>query len=141
MTKLPSFGDLEATLREFGYGQCDQTDHWVFEHPEGRQVLVLPKLHSKMTISPTHRKMVESTIRDDEVVGWDDFHFFLEHGKRREDFINKGDHLIWKVPGGGGEIDVEAASGEEDGMVIIKQKDTFSPCPASELRKAATVRS
>lgn len=141
MTKPSNFGDVEATLREFGYEQGDWTDHWSFRHPEGHQVLVLPKLHSKAAISMMHRTMVESTIRVDEVVTLDDFQFFLEHGKRREDFINKGDRLIWRVPGGDREIDVVAASGEEDGLVIIKQKDTFSPCPAIQLRKKARVKS
>ena len=102
-------------------------------------MIVLPKMHSKSDVTPTHRKIVEKTIRDDGVVNWDDFNFFLEHGKRREDFIVKGDHLVWAVPGTGREIKAIAASAEEDGMVIIKQNGAFSPCPVDQLRKAETV--
>jgi hypothetical protein len=34
---------------------------------------------------------------------------------------------------------VTAASGETDGMVIIKQKGTFSPCPVSQLARVADI--
>ena len=102
-------------------------------------MIVLPKMHSTSAVSPTHLKIVEKTIRDDQVVNWDDFDFYLQHGKRREDFIKKGDRLIWTVPQTGEEIKAVAASGEEDCMVIIKQKGTFSPCPVSQLRKEEVV--
>lgn len=141
MTKLPTFGDLEATLEEFGYIQRRQSNRQVFEHPEGGLVIVLPKMHSKTTISAMHQRMVESTVRDDEVVSWDDFQFYLEHGKRREDFIKKGDRLLWRVPGMERIVKVVAASTEEDGVVIIKQKSAFSPCPVSQLRKEEAVES
>ena len=139
--KLPTVGDLEATLEEFGYVQRRQANHQVFEHPEGGLTIVLPKMHSKTTISPTHQKIVESTIRDDQVVSWDDFAFYLVHGKRKEDFINKGDRLLWRVPGVQRVVRVVAASTEEDGVVIIKQKSTFSPCPVNQLRREETVES
>jgi predicted RNA binding protein YcfA (HicA-like mRNA interferase family) len=139
MTKHLTFGDLEAALEEFGYVQRKKSNHQIFEHLEGSLMIVLPKMHSKTEVSPTHHKIVEKTIRDDQVVNWDDFDFYLQNGKRREDFIKRGDRLIWTVPQTGQEIKVVAASGEEDGMVIIKQKGTFSPCPASQLRKEEAV--
>jgi hypothetical protein len=92
-------------------------------------------MHSRTDVTPLHQKIVEKTIRDDQVVSWDDFIFFLEHDKRREDFIKKGDRLIWKIPGTLQEIRVSAAADEQDGLVIIKQKGTFSQCPVDQLRK------
>jgi predicted RNA binding protein YcfA (HicA-like mRNA interferase family) len=139
MTKRLNFGDLEATLEEFGYVQRRRSNHKIYEHPEGTLMIVLPRMHSRTEVTPMHHKIVEKTIRDDGVVNWDDFNFFLEHGKRREDFIVRGDRLIWTVPGTGREIKVIAASGEEDGTVIIKQQSAFSPCPVDQLRKAETV--
>ena len=139
MIKRLTFGDLEATLEEFGYVQRKKSNHKIYEHPEGTLMIVLPRTHSKTEVTPMHQKIVEKTIRDDGVVNWDDFNFFLEHGKRREDFIVRGDPLIWTVPGTGREIKVIAASAEEDGMVIIKQQGGFSPCPVDQLRKAETV--
>ena len=130
-----TFGDVEAALEQFGYVQRANSNYQVFEHPQGSLIIVLPKMHSSSEVSPTHLKIVEKTIRDDQVVNWDDFDFYLQHGKRREDFIKRGDRLIWTVPHTGEETKVVAASGEEDGMVIIKQKGTFSPCPVSQLRK------
>jgi hypothetical protein len=84
---------------------------------------------------------VEKTIRDDEVVEWDDLDFYLEHGKRKEETIKKGDRLIWKNPDTGMEIKVVAAAGEQDGLVIIKQKGAFAPCPVDQLRKDDMVQS
>jgi predicted RNA binding protein YcfA (HicA-like mRNA interferase family) len=139
MIKRLTFGDVEAALEQFGYVQRKKSNHQIFEHPKGSLMIVLPKIHSSSEVSPTHLKIVEKTIRDDQVVNWDDFDFYLQHGKRREDFIKRGDRLIWTVPQTGQEIKVVAASGEEDRMVIIKQKDTFSPCPVSQLRKEEVV--
>jgi hypothetical protein len=139
MIKRLTFGVLEATLEEFGYGQRMKSNHRIHEHPEGTLMIVLPRMDSKSEVTPTHQKIVEKTIRDDGVVNWDDFNFFLEHGKRKEDFIVKGDPLIWTIPGTGREIKAIAASAEEDGTVIIKQNGAFSPCPVDQLRKAETV--
>jgi predicted RNA binding protein YcfA (HicA-like mRNA interferase family) len=139
MIKRLTFGDLEATLEEFGYVQRTKAKHKIYEHPEGTLMIVLPGTHSKAEVAPMHQKIVEKTIRNDGVINWDDFNFFLEHRKRREDFIVRGDHLIWKAPHNGRETKVIAASAEEDGVVIIKQQGAFSPCPVNQLRKAETV--
>jgi predicted RNA binding protein YcfA (HicA-like mRNA interferase family) len=139
MIKRLTFGDLEATLEEFGYVRRKKSNHKIYEHPEGTLMIVLPTMHSKTEVTPMHKKIVEKTVQDDGVVNWDDFNFFLEHGKRREDFIVKGDHLIWTVPGTGQEIKVVAASREDGGVVIIKQQGAFSPCPVDQLRKQQTV--
>jgi len=141
MTNSLTFGKLESALLEFGYEPRSKTKHIVFEHPAGKLMIVLPQLHPGTAVSPLHRKIVEKTIRDDEVVDWDDLNFYLERGKRKEDTIKKGDRLIWKDPGTGMEIKVVAAAGEQDGLVIIKQKGTFSPCPVDRLRKDDTVES
>src|SRR5271163_4812498 len=104
MIKRLVFGDLEATLAEFCYVQRTKSKHKIYEHPEGTLMIVLPRTHSKTEVTPTHQKIVEKTITDDGVVNWDNVHFFLEHGKRREDFIVRGDSLIWTVPDTGREI-------------------------------------
>jgi len=141
MTKSLTVGELENALVEFGYEPRSKNNHIVFEHPAGKLMIVLPQLNPKTAVSPLHRKIVEKTIRDDEVVDWDDVDFYLEHGKRKEERIKKGDRLIWKVPGARMEIKVVAAAGEQDGLVIIKQKGAFSPCPVDQLRKDDTVES
>ena len=141
MTKNLNFEELESALLEFGYEARIKNNHIVFEHPAGRLMIVLPRLDPKAAISPLHRKIVEKTIRDDEVVDWNDVNFYLHHGKRKEETIKKGDRLIWKVPGTGMEIEVVAAAGEQDGLVVIKQKGTFSPCRVDQLHKVDTVES
>jgi hypothetical protein len=111
----------------------------ILEHPKGSLVIVLPKMHSRSVVSPTHLKIVEKTIRDDQVVNWDEFDFYLRHGTRREDFNKKGDRLIWTLPGTAEETKVVAASGEEDGMVIIKRKGSLLRRATSEFRKEEVV--
>ena len=64
-----------------------------------------------------------------------DVDFYLEHGKRKEKTIKKGDRLLWKIPGTGREIKVVAAAGEQDDLVIIRQNGSFSPCPVNQLRR------
>jgi predicted RNA binding protein YcfA (HicA-like mRNA interferase family) len=135
MTKSLTFGELESALRAFGYEPRRKSNHMVFEHPNGKLMIIFPRMYPTTDVTPLHQKIVEKTIRDDEVVSWDDFKFFLEHDKRKEDFIKRGDHLIWKVPGNGQEIRVSAAADEQDGLVIIKQKGTFAQCPVEQLRK------
>jgi hypothetical protein len=135
MTKFVSFGELESALEAFGYTRRRKARHNVFEHPRGRLMIVLPRIESGAEVSLTHQKIVEKTIRDDGVVNWDDFAYFLEHGKCREDAIEKGDRLIWSIPGQGREMRVVAAAGEKDGLVIIKQNGAISACPVDQLRK------
>jgi predicted RNA binding protein YcfA (HicA-like mRNA interferase family) len=141
MIKTLSFGELESALEEFGYERRTKGNHIIFEHPDGRLMIVLPKMAPRTDVIPLHQKIVEMTIQGDSVINWDDFNYYLEHGKRKEDTIRKGDHLIWKVPGNGREIRVVAAAGEQDGLVVIKQGGAFSPCPVDQLRKDVAVRS
>jgi predicted RNA binding protein YcfA (HicA-like mRNA interferase family) len=141
MTKTLSYQGLESALRAFGYESRKKADHVVLEHPDGRLMIVLPRVDPRSDVSPLHWKIVEKTIRDDAIVEWDDLEFYLEHDKRREDFIKRGDRLLMKTPGNGREIKVSAAADEQDGMVIIEQKGIFSPCPADRLRKEASVPS
>jgi predicted RNA binding protein YcfA (HicA-like mRNA interferase family) len=139
MIKSLTFQELESALREFGYTQRRKNNHIIFEHPTGRSMIVLPRMSPKTGVSSLHRKIVERTIRDDGVVDWDDVDFYLDHGKRREETIRKGDRLIWTVPGSGKEIKVVAAAGEQDDMVIVKQNGTLSPCPVDQVRKDETL--
>jgi hypothetical protein len=141
MIKTLSFGELESALKEFGYEPRTKANYLVFEHPDGKLMIVLPKMHSRTDVIPLHQKIVQKTIQDDNVINWDDFNYYLEHGRRQEDAIRKGDHLIWKVPGTGREIRVVAAAGEQDGLVVIKQGGDFSPCPVDQLRKDVPLRS
>jgi hypothetical protein len=46
--------------------------------------------------------------------------------------IKRGDRLILTVDGA--EVPVEAASDELDGLVVVKQRGTFSQCPTASLR-------
>lgn len=135
MTKTLTLQELEAALGEFGYVQRQKSNQLIFEHPHGRSMIVLPRMSPKSSVSPLHRKIVERTIRDDGAVDWDEVDFYMDHGKRREKTIKKGDRLVWTVPGSAQEIKVVAAAGEQDDMVIVKQNGTFSPCPVNQLRK------
>jgi hypothetical protein len=81
--------------------------------------------------------MVETAIRNDQIIPVPDFQFYLENGKLPGDTIGKGDRLIWKMPGKATGIRVVAAAGEKDGLVIISQKGTFSPCPVDQLQKVS----
>ncbi len=139
MTKFLTFGELGTALHEFGYEPRLKANHVVFEHPQGKLMIVLPKMHDGTEVSPLHQKIVERTIRDDNVVSWNDVAYYLEHGKRKEDAIKKGDRLIWTEPRSGREFKVVAAAGEQDGLVIIKQGGAFSPCPVDQLRKESLV--
>jgi predicted RNA binding protein YcfA (HicA-like mRNA interferase family) len=139
MTKFLTFGELGSALQEFGYEPRQKANHLVFEHPQGRLMIVLPKLPEGAEVIPLHRKIVEKTIQDDNIVPWDDFAYYLEHGKRQEEAIKKGDRLIWTDPRDGREHSVIAAAGEQDGFVVIKQAWSFSPCPLSELRKESVI--
>ncbi len=134
-SKSLTFKELDSALQEFGYERRRKTNHFIFEHPAGKLMIVLPLMTPSSGISSLHHKIVERTIRDDGVVEWDDVNFYLEHGKRKEKTIKKGDRLVWKVPGTGTEIKVVAAAGEQDGMVIIQQNGTLSPCTVDQLRK------
>jgi len=135
MTKSLTFAELDAALQEFGYERRNKTNHVVFQHPAGRLMIVLPRMAAESGVSSLHHKIVERTVRDDGVVDWGDVAFYIEHGKRKEKTIKKGDRLIWKVPGTGKEVKVVAAAGEQDGMVIVKQNGTFAPCTVDQVRK------
>jgi predicted RNA binding protein YcfA (HicA-like mRNA interferase family) len=139
MTKFLTFAELGSALEAFGYEPRRRADHLVYEHPQGRLMIVLPKMPEGAEVSPIHRKIVEKTIQDDNIVQWDEVVYYLEHGKRQEDAIKKGDRLIWTEPRSGKEIRVVAAAGEQDGLVVIKQAGSFSPCPVSELRKESVI--
>ena len=135
MTKSLTFGELQAALLEFGYELRKKANHVIFQHPASNLMIVLPRTTPESAVSSLHQRIVERTIRDDGFVDWADVDFYIEHGKRREKTIKKGDRLIWKVPGSGREIKVVAAAGEQDDMVIIKQNGSFSPCPVDQLRR------
>ncbi len=135
MTKSLTFQELASALREFGYTERQKDNQILFEHPSGKLMIVLPRMTPRSAVSSLHHKIVERTVRDDGVVDWDDVNFYIEHGKRKEKTIKKGDRLVWKVPGTGAELKVVAAAGEQDGMVIIRQNGTFAPCTVDQLRK------
>jgi hypothetical protein len=141
MAKKITFQGLGTSLREFGYESRKKLDHIIFEHPDGKQMIVFPRVDLRSEVTPRHRKIVETTIRNDGIVSWDDVEFFLENEKRREDFIKKGDRLLLRVPGSEEETKVSAAADEQDGMVIIKQKGNLSQCPVDRLRKEANIPS
>lgn len=102
-------------------------------------MIVLPMMQTGAEVSLLHQKIVEKTIRDDGIILWDDVSYYLEHGKRKEDEIKKGDRLIWREPSSGLEFKVVAAAGEKDGLVIVKQNGTISPCPLDQLRKESLI--
>jgi predicted RNA binding protein YcfA (HicA-like mRNA interferase family) len=135
MTKSVTFGELECALQEFGYERRKKANHVVFQHPNSELMIVLPQTTPKSAVSSLHLRIVERTIRDDGVVDWGDVDFYMEHGKRKEKTIKKGDRLLWKIPGTGREIKVVAAAGEQDDLVIIRQNGSFSPCPVNQLRR------
>jgi hypothetical protein len=102
-------------------------------------MIVLPKMQAGDEVSLLHQKIVEKTIRDDGIVNWTELAYYLEHGKREENAIKKGDRLIWREPRSGREFKVVAAAGEQDGLVIIKQNGSISPCPVGQLRKESLI--
>ena len=139
MIKPITFARLEAALLEFGYESRKKAEHVILEHPDGRLMIVLPRVDPAAEVTPLHWKIAEKTIRDDGIVDWDDLKFFLDHDKRKEDYIKRGDRLLWKVPGMGKETRVCAAADEQDGFVIIKRKGDLYPCPVDRLRKVSSV--
>jgi hypothetical protein len=126
-----SYSRLRAAFLAFGYERRNENGHEVFQHPKGDMVAVFPATDDNAEVRPVHRKVAETTVRDDGLVELMDFRFYLEHGKKREELIQRGDKLIWSASGR--KVPVVAASTEEDGLVIINQNGAFSPCPVDQL--------
>lgn len=128
-----TYDRLQRALVAFGYVRATNGPHAVFQHPEGRLAAVFPLMRPNEIVRPVHRQIAENTVRDDGLVDWDDYQFYLTHGKKHEDLIQKGDRLVWLE--GGQNAPVVAAATEEDGVVIIKQRNgAFTPCPVSQLK-------
>jgi len=124
---------LRSALAAYGYTGRKVDSHEVFQHALGQLVAVFPMFDDEREVRPVHLTIAESTIRDDGIVDIEDFRFYLAHGKKREDLIQKGDHLVWLSSGR--EIPVIAAASEEDGAVVVKQNGSLSACPTNQLRK------
>jgi predicted RNA binding protein YcfA (HicA-like mRNA interferase family) len=127
--------DLDKVLRAFGYEVRKSRAHLIYQHPNGRQTVVLPMARPTDLAYPTHVTIVETALSDDGIASREDFWFYLENGKLPSELISKGDRLIWTIPRTGVKVEVIAAAGEKDGMVVIKQRGTFSPCPVEQLKK------
>jgi hypothetical protein len=125
------FKALQRSLESVGYApQTVEGGRIVFTHPKRSLFIVLPELQADETVRPIDLMSIRNTLINDGVV------------RNKEEFealfrIKKGDQLIWTEPRTKRQIMVTAASGETDGMVIIKQKGTFSPCPVSQLARVA----
>ena len=46
MMRSLTFGELGTALHEFGYEPRLKANHVVFEHPQGKLMIVLPKMHA-----------------------------------------------------------------------------------------------
>jgi hypothetical protein len=125
-----SYSRLRRVLETFGYApQTIEGGRIVFSHSERSLLIVLPELQSDNTVRPIDLISVRNTLINDGVVR-------DEEGFEALFRIKKGDQLIWTEPRTKRQIKVTAASGEtSDGMVIIKQKGTFSPCPVKQLTR------
>ncbi len=90
---------------------------------------MLPELQGDNTVRPIDLLSVRNTLINDGVV------------RDEEEFealfrIKKGDQLIWTEPRTKQRVGVVAASGEtRDGLVIIKKRGAFAPCPISQLTR------
>jgi len=123
------FKALKRILESFGYAaRTIEGGRIVFTHPKRSLFIVLPELQADETVRPIDLISIRNTLINDGVVRDDEEFETLFR-------IKRGDQLIWTEPRTKRQITVTAASGETDGMVIIKQKGIFSPCPLSQLAR------
>src|SRR4051812_2121763 len=125
------FGQLRKVMLDLGYHIRTVDQRYVaFVRPGRDLFVVLPDIPSEAEVRPIDLLSVQKTLINDGLI---------EHEQQFTSLflIKKGDRLIWTDPHSGREIEVVAASGEtSDGMVIIKQKGAFSPCPVDQWRPA-----
>jgi hypothetical protein len=127
-SKRISYATLRRVLEAFGYAaRTVEGGPIVFSHDKRSLLIVISELQSDDTVRPIDLVSVRNTLINDGVV------------RDEEEFealfrIKKGDHLIWTEPRTNRRTEVVAASGEtSDGMVMIRKRGAFSPCPVSQL--------
>jgi hypothetical protein len=124
------YARLRRVLETFGFAaRTIEGGRIVFSHPDRSSLIVLPELQGDNTVRPIDLLSVRNTLINDGVV------------RDEEEFealfrIKKGDQLIWTEPRTKQRVGVVAASGEtRDGLVIIKKRGAFAPCPISQLTR------
>jgi hypothetical protein len=63
MRRAVTYGDLEDTLRSFGFNVKEvPSSHYAFNHPNSKAVVLLPLYERKKPASQIHYAMVRSTL-------------------------------------------------------------------------------
>jgi hypothetical protein len=126
-----TYRELGQVLRSLGYSPENvQPDQVVFRNPDRPLFILLPRHDPRAQVRPLDLLRVRNTLVNDGIIEENQFDSLF--------LIKKGDRLIWTDPKTGQKMRVTAAAGESDGLVIIKQNGTFSPCPVDQLRKEIT---
>jgi hypothetical protein len=140
MPKRITYRQLRDALKRLGYapepvkifhsGSAPAVTQTVFRRPDSNLTILLPRMKPDAVVDPIHLLSVRSTLVHGGVIPDEEFETLFR--------IRKGDPLIWTNPATGVKTEVTAASDEDDeGMVIIRNKGAYSPCPVSQLRRHA----
>ncbi len=129
MDKKVTYSQLRTVLESLGYGREDAgDDRIVFRNPGRHLFIVLPRMPDEQTVRPIDMLRVRKALLNEGVIRRDDEFEPLFR-------IQQGDRLLWTDPTNGREVAVTAASGENDGIVVIKQNGALTACPVEQLKR------
>jgi hypothetical protein len=128
MVKKLTYRKLGEVLNSLGYTpEKVQPDQVAFRNPGRPLFILLPRQDPRAQVRPLDLLRVRNTLVNDGVIAEDQFDSLFQ--------IQKGDRLIWTEPTTGKRIEVTAAAGESDGLVIIHHHGALLPCPVEQVRK------
>jgi hypothetical protein len=131
MAKHITYRKLDEVLKSLGYvPQNVSKDQVAYQHPDRRLFVLLPREAPEALARPLDLLRAQNALVNDGVIQEEEFDSLFR--------INKGDRLVWTEPRTGRKVKVTAAAGESDGLVVIQQNGTLTPCPVDQLRKADT---
>ncbi|HZY90748.1 MAG TPA: hypothetical protein VFE78_38345 [Gemmataceae bacterium] len=129
MDKRVTYRQLDEVLKSLGYvPQNVLTDQVMYRHPGRRLFVLVPREAPEALARPLDLLRAQNALVNEGVIQEAEFDSLFR--------INKGDRLVWTEPRTGRKVKVTAAAGESDGLVVIQQNGTLTPCPADQLRKA-----
>ena len=131
MAKRITYRQLDEVLRSLGYAPENVlTNEVVYRHPDRHLFILLQREAPDAVAQPFDLYRARKTLVHEGVIQENEFDSLFQ--------ISKGDRLIWTEPRTGRKVKVTAAAGESDGLVVIQQNGTLTPCPVDQLRKADT---
>jgi hypothetical protein len=129
MAKRITYRQLDEVLRSLGYAPENVlTNEVVYRHPDRHLFILLQREAPDAVAQPFDLYRARKTLVHEGVIQENEFDSLFQ--------ISKGDRLIWTEPRTGRKVKVTAAAGESDGLVVIQQNGTLTPCPVDQLRKA-----